>query len=77
MKEETLSDKISCNWCSHGCDEPHDCKNHMSVLYVEDVKESIKKLKKDISYLMNNTDYDEDDLIEAIDIRAGDKLTKE
>jgi len=80
MKEETLSDKISCNWCSHGCDEPHDCNNHMNVLYVEDVKEFIKKLKEDLCFCSEiETDDEISECAICYSIRklAGDKLTKE
>jgi hypothetical protein len=77
MKEETLSDKISCNWCSHGCDEPHDCNNHMNVLYVEDVKEFIKKLKEEVNEFCPEGHGHYSNFIEIINKLAGDKLTKE
>jgi len=40
----------------------------------KDVKEFIKQLKEKQSFIMNNSDYTEDDLISEIDKLAGENL---
>jgi len=45
------------------------------LLTVKDVKEFIKRLKEKLSFMMNNSDYDEDSIMYVIDKLAGEKLT--
>ncbi len=66
LKEETLSDKII-------DDEPHE------AVYVEDLKETIKKIKEEIDTSKSFRDigsFDRAAICEVLDKHFGDKLTK-
>jgi hypothetical protein len=71
MKEETLSDKINDGANTDGWHK---------VVYVEDVKEFIKKLKKDLCFCSEiETDEETPECSFCYSMRklAGDKLIKE